>query len=242
MRIHILLPGYPIKGSRGYLGWSTVILLENRGEWILFDTASYGDRYLLIEGLKKYLPEGEEIQYVVLSHLHFDHALNVDLFPKAQIVLSRREWEYAISGEHLSREDYFISFPLIEWLKREKERLLLFEDGEPLTEEITVHLLPGHTPGSLGLNLNKEETLLIGDAVKSGMEFITAYPAYHFASIEEWQKSYQIIKQAKTIIPGHDVPLHLKKGEITRWERAQNAVLEYTPLCQELNCITLRSD
>lgn len=240
MNLNILLPGYPIKGSRGYLGWSTVVLLRDEGKWILFDTASYGDRYLLIEKLKECLPLGGEIDYVVLSHLHFDHALNVDLFPRARLVLSRREWEYASDGEYREQEDPFISPPLMEWLRVKKKELLLLEDGQPLTKNLSVRLLPGHTPGSLGLNLINEKILLTGDAVKNGAEFLSAAPSYLFASMDEWQKSLRIIKKARKIIPGHDVPLTLEGGEITGWENPPEVTLDYTPLREELDCINLK--
>lgn len=239
MKMRILLPGYPIKGSRGYLGWSNVILLEDEGKRILFDTGSYGDRHLLLEKLEEASLSVDEIDYVVLSHLHFDHASNVVLFPEARIVISEREWEYATTLEYEQKKDTFIPLPLIQWLQREKARITLTSEGDNLTENLSIMLLPGHTPGSLGLLIPGEETMLLGDAVKSGFEFQSATPSYHFDTSQEWLKSFQRIKEALKIIPGHDVPLILEEGVISHWEETPLVTLEYTPFHRDLNRIIL---
>ena len=77
-RYTILLPGIPVSSTRGALGWSTVALIETGGLRILFDTGSYGDRSLLIERLLSLDPQA--LDAVFISHLHYDHCQNIDLF------------------------------------------------------------------------------------------------------------------------------------------------------------------
>ena len=81
--LRILLPGIPGVSSRGYLGYCTVVLFPLDGGWALFDTGHYSDRHLLITALSEAGVSPNSITHVVLSHLHFDHALNIPLFKNA---------------------------------------------------------------------------------------------------------------------------------------------------------------
>ncbi len=40
------------------------------------------------------------VAFLILTHLHFDHCLNLDLFPAATIVLSRAEHAYVATGAY----------------------------------------------------------------------------------------------------------------------------------------------
>lgn len=237
----ILLPGVPVKGSRGYLGWSNVVLINVQANAFLCDTGSYGDRALLQEKLRRTLAERTKIKAVILSHFHFDHVQNLDLFPEAKVIMSRREWEYVSTGEYRERGDTFVPAPLFTYLKSiAKNKVVLVDDGEEITPGVSCKMLPGHTPGSLGLWLEEKKTLILGDAVKNGREYIEQNPTYHFDSKENWLKSRKLAEQASRIIPGHDVPYILKKGEIIGYQCAPQINLEYTPFNEGLN--TLRID
>ena len=84
-------------------------LIEHDDGWILFDTGcdpngmkgSWPENYRQIPFEEKYLPESldalniraDDIQTVVASHLHFDHAGCLHLFKKARIYVSQSELE-----------------------------------------------------------------------------------------------------------------------------------------------------
>ncbi len=94
--VETLFSGFPAKSSRGFLGWSAVYLVvTNQGRKILFDTAGYNERATLVAALTQRQIALDSIHTVVLSHLHFDHAANWDLFPGAEIVVHEKEMEYA---------------------------------------------------------------------------------------------------------------------------------------------------
>lgn len=76
----ILLTGIPVTSERGALGWCTVAYLHLPGRHILFDTGSCGDRSLLLEQLEKIDLGPERIDTFVVSHLHFDHFVNAEIF------------------------------------------------------------------------------------------------------------------------------------------------------------------
>ena len=98
--INILLGGFPGRSERGYLGWSGCYLLTTgKGQKVLFDTGGYNERAVVVAKLAERGISPASLDLVILSHLHFDHAANWDVFPKAEIVVHERELAYASSPE-----------------------------------------------------------------------------------------------------------------------------------------------
>ena len=96
-----------------------------------------------------------DMRYVLLSHVHPDHAGNVEEFPDATVVLQKREWDYAmtlpqklISPQHKAQ-----------LLEGDKD---LFGDGS-----LTLLSTPGHTPGhqSLLVHLGKTGYIVLSGGV-----------------------------------------------------------------------------
>ena len=92
--IEVLLPGFSINTDQGSLGLWTVTLI--RGESLtVVDVGHFGRRTMLVDTLQAYGMEPEDIGRVILTHAHWDHSQNTDLFPNAEIVISKREIEYS---------------------------------------------------------------------------------------------------------------------------------------------------
>jgi N-acyl homoserine lactone hydrolase len=102
-----------------------------------------------------------KIDFVVASHLHFDHVGGLALVPNATLVVQRREWQAGQEAEAIERHGFFkIDFDL-----GHKTRLI---DGEhDLFGDGSVVCLPthGHTPGhqSLKLKLDGGDAVLTAD-------------------------------------------------------------------------------
>lgn len=102
------------------------------------------------------------IDFVVNSHLHFDHVGGNALIPNATIVVQRREWaagfDPEIAAAHgYNRRDFDLGHPV----KLVDGQHDLFGDGSVLCLPT-----PGHTPGhqSLRLRLASGDVVLAGDA------------------------------------------------------------------------------
>lgn len=97
--IDILLPGFPGGSPRGFLGWASILALHGKDGITIVDTGQAGDRPMLLKALKNLQIDPAKVAKVFVTHFHFDHVNNVDIFPNAVIVLSETEWNYAKTGQ-----------------------------------------------------------------------------------------------------------------------------------------------
>jgi len=89
----------------------------------------------------------EDVTHVVLTHLHFDHAWNLELFPNACVVVQRDEVFHAIDPAPTQRIYYFKE-TVIALLNRKRPAGLRLVDGDcDLVEGVRLVKVPGHTPG-----------------------------------------------------------------------------------------------
>jgi N-acyl homoserine lactone hydrolase len=160
-----------------------------------------------------------EIRWVVLTHLHYDHASAISEFPDATFVVSEEEWYAAAEGgvrqgyRHRHFDHAFdwrtIDFdgPAVNSFSAFGRAVDLFGDG-------SVRLLytPGHTLGHMSvlLRLAGRELLLAGDAVydRTALErdvrplFVADEHLYR-RSVRELRR---FIEQTPglIVVPGHD--------------------------------------
>lgn len=207
--ISALFGGFPGRSERGYLGWSACYLITTSGgERLLFDTAGYNERAVIVAKLAERGISPESLDAVILSHLHFDHAANWDLFPKAEILVHERELEYAASPEV---DSAVLRFHM-QALRAERRLRVVSGDTTVLTPGLTLLHVPGHTPGSIALVT--EGAILCGDALKTRWDIQgrLSPPCWDEAAAIH---SIEQLKASGTILyPGHDVPLERLGSEI----------------------------
>lgn len=75
---------------------SCVYLLKLKNKNILIDTSSKDNRQELLTDLKQLRVEPEEIDIVLLTHKHYDHTGNLNLFSKAKIYSAENINEFPI--------------------------------------------------------------------------------------------------------------------------------------------------
>lgn len=224
MNYKIVLYGVPIKSSRGFIGWSTVSVISRKDQTILFDTGSYGSRGILLNRLVEIGVNVEDINIVFLSHLHYDHSVNVELFKRADICVSKKELEYFFSGRYISVGDNLIPTQIINSVRG---KIRAVEDGEEIAEGVKVVELPGHTPGTAGLLV--DNVIFAGDAVKNAWEFIwKKEPSPVFSDPQEAIANYDVVKNlASIVVPGHDTPFKITSKGVEYLEEQHVDICSY---------------
>jgi hypothetical protein len=150
-----------------------VFCLEKGKRRILIDTGA-PDPDLLRHALAQAGVQTSDIDTVILTHLHFDHCANTELFPTAKFILQRKEWEFAHHPIISQREIYMPAL-----IDRVGERdLVLVDDDYEAAEGVAVHLVPGHTAGQQAVSVSTVEGtfVLAGDLLNT---FFSINPAIH---------------------------------------------------------------
>lgn len=103
----------------------------------------------------------EEIDILVLTHLHFDHCATAHLFENAKIIVQKKEWQTAFNPVPVARAVY--EQPLFSHL--ENMNLALIDGESEIVQGVSTLLLPGHTQGMQGLCIDtqKGKAVIAGD-------------------------------------------------------------------------------
>jgi len=89
----------------------------------------------------------EDIDYVIPTHLHYDHAWNLDLFPDSCVVLQRDELFHAVDPVPTQRIFYFRE-TVLELINRKRPTQLRLIDGDlNLMDGLTLLKVSSHTKG-----------------------------------------------------------------------------------------------
>lgn len=213
----IVVRGNNLRLKHDFLGMSNVTLINGSAGWLLFDTGGYISRLGLLAALRARGLAPTDIQQVFLSHLHFDHCHNIDLFLHAKIFVSKTEWEYAVLPH---RDDVLIPWGIRELLS--KADVVLVEGEGELCDGISYFPAPGHTPGCYALRLDTEEhgtVIIAGDAIKYAKEAILRACDMAFDTIEVGTRSIErILLEADRIVPGHFPELIKQPNGQFSWE------------------------
>ena len=214
----IIVKGNNLSLREGFLALANATLIATPDGPVLFDTGHYCNRLPLLDGLKRQGMTPADVKAVFLSHLHFDHCNNIDLFPDAKVYVSRREWDYAMSPHE---RDLFMPWMIHEQLQKHNVE---FVDGEGrVADGVRYFPAPGHTPGSYALELDtdtKGRVIIAGDAVKYVKEVVMRKSDMVFDTVENSTATIaRILERADRIVPGH-FPELIKRDGVFEWDEA----------------------
>jgi glyoxylase-like metal-dependent hydrolase (beta-lactamase superfamily II) len=162
-------------------------------------------------GLQKIGVRPEEIDIVILTHLHYDHIALARLFMNARFIVQKKELDAARNPHPM----------IVSWFEKELYEGLNFKvvDGDAeIVEGVKVLLTPGHTPGGQSVAVETAGGL----AVITGFCCIkdTFYPPQHIVekeglqvmapglildALQAYDSALRVKQCADVIIPLHDI-------------------------------------
>lgn len=104
------------------------------------------DKQLALCGVKP-----EDIKTVVLSHMHLDHAGNLQLFPNAKVYVPKLDFMTAQAQVRLNADPNTHGGYVKGDMDRQVAQYVMIDDDCDLVPGVDIINLPGHTPGLLGL-------------------------------------------------------------------------------------------
>lgn len=176
-RVEVLCPGMIVRDGQIVLeARSTATLVSNGERRLLVDTSGPQNRQMLAEALRSRGLEPSDIGIVVLTHAHGDHEGNLGMFPGAKIIAHREE-----GGE------------------------MAFDGEVEIWEGVRLVHTPGHTPGSISVLVESDETIAIaGDAIPTednARKWVP--PGHHYDRRKAMESMAMLVEAADVVVPGH---------------------------------------
>lgn len=199
-----------------------VWLIRGAGRTIVVDTgfgeaaARQRGRTLLIhpvEALRRFGVAPETVDEVVVTHLHFDHAGNIDAFPRARFHIQDSEMAYA-TGRCMCHG--FLQHPfdvdnVVAMVRHLYAGRAIFHDGDAeIGAGLSLLHLPGHSKGlqGIGVATRRGRVILASDASHYYANLETGNPFPIVVDVagmlESHKRLLDLAGSTDHIVPGHD--------------------------------------
>jgi glyoxylase-like metal-dependent hydrolase (beta-lactamase superfamily II) len=199
-----------------------VWLIRTGGRDILVDTgfnaeeASQRNRRLTldpVDALAGFGVRAEDIRDVIVTHLHYDHAGNLDRFPNSRFHLQEREMSYATGRcmcNGLLRHPFSVEHVTTMVRHVYHERVIFHSGDGEVAPGVTVHRVGGHSDG---LQVVRVETargaiVLASDAAHyyANLQRRSPFPiVYNIGDMAAgWETVERLAGHPDRFIPGHD--------------------------------------
>lgn len=165
------------------------------------------------QGLKAIGIDPASIEDVIITHMHYDHAGNRDLFPKARYHLQDKEMSFC-TGRCMCHRPLAVHFEpkdVASMVQKVFDGRVAFHDGDAqIAPGLTAHLMGGHTAGMQSVRVNTEKgwMVLASDASHfyANIEQKRPFPAVYNVHdmLEAYQRINSLADAPGLVIPGHD--------------------------------------
>jgi glyoxylase-like metal-dependent hydrolase (beta-lactamase superfamily II) len=165
------------------------------------------------QGLAAIGIEPASVRDIVITHMHYDHAGNRDLFPHARYHVQDQEMAFC-TGRCMCHRPLAVHFEpddVASMVHKVFANRVVFHDGDDeIAPGITVHRVGGHTAGLQVVRVHtaKGWMVLASDASHfyANMEEKRPFPAVYNVGdmLEAYQRLYSLADAPQLVIPGHD--------------------------------------
>jgi glyoxylase-like metal-dependent hydrolase (beta-lactamase superfamily II) len=216
-KVATVLDGYRLSSEQGSIAFCSVTLVEAPDEQdgvqrILVDTGHTGRRPQLDAALRRLGLTRDSIDLLVCTHAHWDHIENLDIFPRATVLMHADERRYV-------RSPHPNDFGCPEWIDavvaRYEHRIRTVEEGTRLLPGVEIVAAPGHSAGTIAVAVTNSDgvSVIAGDAIQNATVARERRNALVFWNDELATKSIaKLLSIGDVIYPGHDLPFRLLPG------------------------------
>jgi glyoxylase-like metal-dependent hydrolase (beta-lactamase superfamily II) len=157
--------------------------------------------------------QAHDITQLVVTHLHYDHAGGLHLFPNATLHLQEAEMAYATGPCmcHPVLQSPFTADHICEAIRRVYAGRVIFHDGDAeIADGVTVHKVGGH---SRGMQVVRVRTgagwmVLASDASHYYENFLRRMPFPLVVDVQDMLVGFETLERLASrrelIVPGHD--------------------------------------
>lgn len=161
----------------------------------------------------------ERVETVIISHMHYDHCGNRELFPRARYHLQDREMAFA-TGRCMCHQTMRAPFEVedvVAMVRKVFAGRAAFHDGEgEIVPGVTVHHIGGHSMGlqCVRVKTRRGHLVLAADAshlyahIDGGRVFPIVYNVAEV--VAGYEKLKRLAHSPRHVVPGHD-PLVLAR-------------------------------
>ncbi|MGC3940167.1 N-acyl homoserine lactonase family protein [Roseobacter sp. EG26] len=154
-----------------------------------------------------------DIRDVIVTHLHYDHAGGLHLFPNAKLHLQAAEMAYA-TGPCMCHDTLRMPFTaghICEAIKRLYSGQVIFHDGDAeIADGVTVHCIGGHSRGLQCVRVRTKAgwMVLASDAAHYYENVFAKKPFPIVVDLQNMLDGFETLErlasEPKLIVPGHD--------------------------------------
>ncbi|HUI62746.1 MAG TPA: N-acyl homoserine lactonase family protein [Steroidobacteraceae bacterium] len=165
------------------------------------------------EGLRQLGIDCAQVQHVIVTHLHYDHAGNLRLFPRARFHLQEREMAFA-TGKCMGHPFFAHAYDLeavLSMVRLVYDARVQFHDGDAeIVPGISVHGVGGHTHGLQFVRVWTRVgwVVLASDAAHYLDNMTCERPFPIVADVMQmfsgWERLRALASRPNLIVPGHD--------------------------------------
>lgn len=211
VKVDVLLHGYNFRSDVGIIGFCSIVLVTGQKR-TLVDVGHVGRRIYLEPALKELGLTIQDIDNVVMSHDHWDHNQNFDLFEHCPLITHPWERKYA-SKPH--KNDWATP----KWtgaMIEQHPNIVEVQDGYEIEPGVTVMHTPGHSPGSITVLAETErgKCAMTGDVLHyASVALSKKNPLVFWDDGDATRSIERILQTADVIYPGHDQPFRMVAGD-----------------------------
>jgi len=158
--------------------------------------------------------EADEVRHVIITHMHFDHANGVSLFPNATFYVQEEEYRFWVENPIAQRPPFksLADADAASYLAALEgtNRLVLLDGDQQILHGIECLLSPGHTVAlqTVAVNTAGGRAIIGSDCGHVFANFDEDWPSTLIVDLVGWMKTYDKLRaqvsSPELLFPGHD--------------------------------------